>query len=218
MGRKLLIFDFFAGTGSSTKAFEDDGHTVITFELNPDLNPTHAADMLDITSEWLLMKYGRPDFIWASPPCTAFSVASIAHHWTGGKRAYIPKTKEAVHNQELVKHTIKLINQLQPRYGYLIENPRGLLRKLDPVQDLPRTTITYCQYGDFRMKPTDLWGYVNNWNPRPMCKNGDKCHKSAPRGSVTGTQGMSSAKVKSMVPYSLGLELLEAIKESINNE
>ena len=26
---KLLVFDFFAGTGSSTKAFEDAGHTVI---------------------------------------------------------------------------------------------------------------------------------------------------------------------------------------------
>lgn len=218
MGRKLLIFDFFAGTGSSTQAFKDAGHQVITFELNPELNATHSVDMLDISSQWLLDKYGRPDFVWASPPCTAFSVASISHHWTGGKKAYIPKTEAAVHNQKLVQHTISLIQELNPRYGYLIENPRGLLRKLPPVQDLPRTTITYCQYGDFRMKPTDLWGKVVNWNPRPMCKNGDKCHKSAPRGSVTGTQGMSSAKVKSMVPYSLGAELLEAIKESINNE
>lgn len=218
MEKKLLVFDFFAGTGSSTQAFKDDGHTVITFELNSELNPTHAVDMLEISSSWLIEKYGRPDFVWASPPCTAFSVASIGHHWTGGSKAYIPKTEAAVHNQELVKHTIRLINDLQPRYGYLIENPRGLLRKLDPVQDLPRTTVTYCQYGDFRMKPTDLWGGVKNWTPRPMCKNGDNCHTSAPRGSSTGTQGVKGAKLRSMVPYGLGLELLECIKESINNE
>ena len=28
----MLIFDFFSGTGSSTQAFKDAGHTVITFE------------------------------------------------------------------------------------------------------------------------------------------------------------------------------------------
>ena len=40
---------------------------------------------------------------------------------------------------------------------WIIENPRGKLRKLEIVKDLPRTTVTYCQYGDIRMKPTDLW-------------------------------------------------------------
>ena len=30
----MLVFDFFAGTGSSTRAFEDAGDTVIRFELD----------------------------------------------------------------------------------------------------------------------------------------------------------------------------------------
>ena len=37
-------------------------------------------------------------------------------------------------------------------------------------------TVTYCQYGDTRMKPTDLWcsdSLFQQWTPRPMCKNGD---------------------------------------------
>ena len=32
----MLVFDFFAGTKSSTQAFEDAGDTVISFELDLD--------------------------------------------------------------------------------------------------------------------------------------------------------------------------------------
>ena len=206
----MLIFDFFSGTGSSTRAFRQAGHKVLTFELDPQFEATETVSVLDLTSEYLLAAYGRPDFVWASPPCTAFSVASIGHHWTGGKGAYTPKTEAAVFNQKLVAHTRKLIEELQPK-GYLIENPRGMLRKLPVVAGLPRQTITYCQYGDSRQKPTDLWGQVPNWQPRPICKPGAKCHEAAPRGSRTGTQGIRGAKDRSRVAPELSLELLEAM-------
>ena len=207
----MLIFDFFSGTGSSTQAFADAGHTVISFELDTYFEATHHVDMFEVTSEWLLNTYGTPDFIWASPPCTAFSVASMGYHWTGGKGARIPKTEKAMRSQELVAHIRKVIEELNPKYGYLIENPRGMLRKLDVVAGLPQTTITYCQYGDSRMKPTDLWGHVDNWEPRPMCKNGSPCHESAPRGSRTGTQGLTNAKDRSRVPHALSEDILQAI-------
>jgi len=209
----MLVFDFFAGTGSSTKAFAGGGgHRVITFEYDASFNCTETIDIMDLDATELLNKYGKPDFIWASPPCTAFSVASIGHHWTGGKGAYVPKTEAARHNQLLVAKTIQLIQELNPTYGYLIENPRGILRKLPVVKDLPRTTITYCRYGDTRMKPTDLWGEVRNWTPRQPCKNGEGCHEAAPRGSRTGTQGLKDAKLRSMVPLELSTELLAAIE------
>lgn len=206
----MLIFDFFAGTGSSTKAFVDNGDTVVTFEYDKQFDVTENVDIMDLTVEYLLKEYGQPDFVWASPPCTAFSVASIGHHWGGGAGAYEPKTEAAVYNQGLVRKTIELINGLQPR-GWIIENPRGVLRKLPPVQGLTRRTVTYCQYGDDRMKPTDLWGEVPGWEPRPMCKNGDTCHTAAPRGSRTGTQGLKGAKERSMVPYEIGKEIREAL-------
>ena len=211
----MLVFDFFAGTGSSTKAFAGGGHTVITFEYDASFNCTETIDIMELEASKLLEKYGQPDFIWASPPCTAFSVASIGHHWTGGKGAYVPKTQAARYNQLLVAKTIELIKELNPTHGYLIENPRGILRKLPVVKDLPRTTITYCRYGDTRMKPTDLWGEVPNWIPRQPCKNGEGCHEAAPRGSRTGTQGLKNAKLRSMVPSSLSLELLEAITKEL---
>lgn len=208
----MIIYDFFSGTGSSTQAFEDAGHTVITFELDPEFKATENVDVMLLRAEDLIAKYGRPDFIWASPPCTSFSVASIGHHWISGGKNPEPRTEEARLSQELVRHTLALIKNLNPSKGWLMENPRGMLRKLSVVENLPRRTVTYCQYGDKRMKPTDLWGVVPNWTPRPACKNGDTCHISAPRGARTGTQGIKGAKDRSRVPYELGKEILDAIR------
>lgn len=209
----MLIFDFFSGTGSSTQAFKDAGHTVISFELDDYFEATEHVDVFNLNATDLIAKYGQPDFVWASPPCTAFSVASMGHHWGGGARAYEPKTESAKKSQELVAHTRKLITELNPSKGWLMENPRGMLRKLPVVAGLPRTTVTYCQYGDGRMKPTDLWGVVPRWTPRDMCKNGMPCHEAAPRGAKTGTQGLKGARERSRVPYALGEELLKVLEE-----
>ena len=74
---------------------------------------------------------------------------------------------------------------------------------MDFMRNLPRHTVTYCQYGDTRMKPTDIW--TNHPNPDflPPCKNGDSCHVSAPRGSQTGTQGLKNSKEKARIPIDL---------------
>lgn len=204
----MLVFDLFAGTGSSTRAFEDAGHKVVRFELDTRFEADEHVDIMELDAEDLLERYGRPDFIWASPPCTAFSVASIGHHWFAPG---VPKTEEAAHNERLVFKTRVLIEALRPRHGFVIENPRGMLRKLPPLQGLNRVTVTYCAYGDDRMKPTDLWTNLQTWVPRRACKNGDSCHVAAPRGSRTGTQGRANAVVRSMVPYALGEEILGAI-------
>ena len=184
---------------------------VYRFELDPQFEATEHADIMNLTAEYLISKYGRPDFVWASPPCTAFSVASIGHHWISGGESPEPRTESARQSQELVRHTILLIKELNPIRGWLIENPRGMLRKLSVVSSLPRYTVTYCQYGDTRMKPTDLWGWVPSWNPRPMCKNGDTCHTPAPRGARTGTQGLKDAKYRSMIPYELSKEIMDSL-------
>ena len=42
-----------------------------------------------------------------------------------------------------------------------------------------------------------------------MCKNGNLCHISAPRGSKTGTQGLKGNMERSVVPRDLCLEIIK---------
>lgn len=178
------------------------GVDCFTLDFQKEFNPDICDDILNVMANEILNKFGKPDIIWASPPCTAFSVASIGHYWTGGKQAYIPKTDFAKLSKEIVIHTINLIKELNPTYWY-IENPRGVLRKMPFMQELKRYTVTYCQYGDTRMKPTDIWTNHPEPNFKPMCHNGDNCHISAPRGAKTGTQGLSGARDRSIIPPEL---------------
>jgi site-specific DNA-cytosine methylase len=207
----MKVLELFAGSKSFSNAAAAMGHTVFTSDYDESFDTHYCVDILDFDITKLPWK---PDVIWASPPCETFSVASIGHHWTGGKGAYIPKTERAKHNQKFVLKAIEIIEQLQPKYWF-IENPRGVLRKMPYMQGHPyRHTVTYCQYGDTRMKPTDIWTNCPIWKPRQMCKNGAPCHVAAPRGSSTGTQGIKTYFDRSKVPKELCNEILEAIRRS----
>lgn len=199
----MRVLDLFSGLGGWHAAFTDRGHHVTTLDLEERFQPGIRANILDVTPEDL----PDVDVILASPPCEAFSVASMGHHWTGGYRAYEPATEHAKTSKLIVKKTLELIKAKQPDYWWL-ENPRGVLRKLPIMRGIPRVTVTYCQYGEDRMKPTDLWGqWPMSWTPRPMCSNGDPCHEAAPAGSNTGTQGLNSAAERAVVPYELSLDV-----------
>lgn len=207
----MRILDLFAGTGSSTKAFEDRGHEVIHVELD-EYFQAHERDVLSLTAEYLIGKYGQFDFVWASPPCQKFSVASLWKYWQKADPTPIPKHPSVYEAIDLMKHTLKLIHDLNPK-AWILENPRGMLRKQDFMASYPRRTITYCQYGDTRMKPTDLWGEVPGWTPRPMCKPKADCHESSPAGTNAGGTGkLRNARLRSMIPYELGAEICEALE------
>jgi hypothetical protein len=200
----MNVLDLYAGYGERRrKDIESMGHKYTTLDINPKFNCDTTMDVMKITQ---LDDY---DFIWASPPCQAFSVAKIGYHWNIDNT---PKSKDAEQSILLVEHTIKLLKKSSKKW--IIENPRGKLRKLSIMDGIDRDTVTYCQYGDSKMKPTDIWHNGINWNPRPMCKNGDPCHTSAPRGSRTGSQEYMSAAERSVVPLELWIEILKSAEES----
>ena len=98
---------------------------------------------------------------------------------------------------------------------------RGLMRKIiNPIfkkygiKAYKRYTVTYCQYGDKRMKPTDIWTNCFSWNPKRMCRPKASCHESAPRGSKTGTQGLKNSEDRSRIPSKLFEEILCHVKGS----
>lgn len=200
--------ELFSGTKSFSKVAELLGHRTLTIDNDDDLVPDICIDVLEENPLNYLTK--RIDVLWASPPCQGFSVASIGKMWN---RDNTPKHPTAVKGLELLEKTIEVIQQTQPKYWF-IENPRGKMRKMDILKDFRRVTVTYCQYGDTRMKPTDIWTNLESWKPKPPCKNGMNCHVSAPRGSRTpgSTQGTKGAKGRGRIPPALFYEIFEAIK------
>jgi hypothetical protein len=200
----MKVLELFAGTCSFSNIAKELGHEVFTSDFDPQFNTDYTCDIMEFDISKIPF---IPDVIWASPPCTTFSVASIGTHWKG---VYEPKTKEAEMGLKILQKTIEIIKQLKPKH-FFIENPRGVMRKV--IKDLPegtiRHTVSYCQYGDTRMKPTDIWTNCKEWKPKPICKNGDPCHEPAPRGSRTGTQGLKNAKDRSRIPEKLCREILE---------
>ena len=197
--------ELFSGFASVGQEFKNNGHNVFTIDNNKSFNPDLVKDIMEITIDDIPF---YPDIIWASPPCQCFSVASISTHWDGGKLAYVPKTEACRNSLQLIEKTLSLILELSPKYWF-IENPRGVLRKVGVMKYLPKKTVTYCQYGDTRMKPTDIWTNCDILTPRPMCHNGDSCHESAPRGSKTGTQGISNRADRARIPEELCKEIYE---------
>jgi len=204
----MKILELFAGSRSIGKVAEERGHQVCSVDIE-------QFDGIDIIKDIEFLKLTDlpfiPDMIWASPPCTTFSIAAISHHRDGQK----PKSEFAKKSDRLILNVLKIIKECNCLF--YIENPRGMLRKMDYMKGLDRTTVTYCQYGDKRMKPTDIWSNnihsifnQNGWNPRPMCKNGDSCHEPAPRGSRTGTQGLKGNYERSKIPGELCREIIKA--------
>ena len=199
------MLDLFCGTKSMAKAFERAGWETYTVDWEEKFEPTLCCDVNTLTVDKIIdLCGGVPDFVHMSPDCTSYSIAAIFHH--RNKNQETGELEAATEYAEFCDKTNAyiidlIVNKLKPKY-YTIENPRAGMRKMSFVKDLPRYTTTYCQWGDTRMKPTDIWTNLPNPN-FPCCKNGDKCHESAPRGSQTGTQGIKGSKDRSRIPDAL---------------
>ena len=208
----MKVLELFAGGRSFSKVAEQNGHTTWDTDIEAFEGIDLAIDILDFEPN---MCPFIPDVIWCSPPCETFSVASIGRHWTSGF-VFKPKSERAEHGVKVLERMISLLRRyvaLNPNVIWYVENPRGKMRKAPQWDRLKhvRHTVTYCQYGHFAMKPTDIWTNNTEWVPRPMCKNGDPCHEPAPRHSKnSGTARNRNYLVRSQIPAPLCQEIVEA--------
>ncbi len=220
----MKVLELFAGTRSIGNVFEEAKHEVFSIDWDEQFeNIDLCADILTVTAADIVERFGLPDVVWASFDCTTFSIAAISHHrWKDPVTGHLhPKSAYAKQCDEVDQHVLELVdelNRMRLEQGlkellYFYENPVGGLRKQSWMEDKPRYTITYCQYGDNRMKPTDIW--TNHPDPKfkPRCKNGDPCHEAAPRGSKTGTQGLKGAKERSVIPPLLCEHIVKICEE-----
>lgn len=214
----MKILELFSGTESFSKVATERGHETFTIDNDKQFVSDLCKDILEVTPKDIPFK---PDIIWASPPCQRFSVASLYHHWTDGK----PKHDGTWESLMLVAKTISLILSLKPKF-WIIENPRGMLRKQPMMLSLKRNTVTYCQYGAKTQKPTDLWNNLNH-KFRPMCKPGSDCHEKASRSSKAGIQGINNSfsnlgtkgkVMRAVVPKELCEEIIKYCESSHNDQ
>ena len=149
----LTLLELFSGTGSVGKVAKELGFDVVSLDLKD------AKIITDII-EWDYTKLAPSeiDIIWASPPCTEYSIAK-----TQGER-------KLDYANSIVMKTLEIIDYFKPKYWF-IENPQtGLLKKQDFMSGLNYFDVDYCKYGLKYRKRTRIWTNCTTLKLRPLCK------------------------------------------------
>jgi len=160
VAKEMRLLELFRGTGSIGRAFDAQGWEVVSLDILP--GATITCNIL----EWDYKKYpsGHFDFIWASPPCTEYSIA----------RSHVKTPRDFDGADAIVRKTLEIIEFFSPPL-WLLENPQtGYLKTRGILDAVPWRDVTYCKYGFPYKKKTRLWGCFP-FEFRPPCKHNDEC-------------------------------------------
>jgi len=211
----MRVIDLFSGLGGFSEGFLERGHDVIRIDNDlrfKEIPNTIICDILDLTPEDLIdYLWDKPDIVLGSPPCNCFSRMTIRYYWENSK----PKNEKARFAVELVKHTQRLIDALNPEY-YIIENPIGMMiHVLGKPQVLTWWAAWYSEKDEGinldnpPLKETYLWGRLPllKWPMKPTryARIGRK-----EKNRQKGVQGIKDSAISSKIPYRFSVALAKA--------
>lgn len=188
-----LVLDLFSGTGSATQPFVECGrHTVVRVDVagSPDLR----CDVRDLPA---FLFRGRPQFVWASPPCDRFNPMG---GWRGSGK-WNPEE-----GMELVRVAKSVIDRLDPE-AWLLENTHGAVRYISEELGPPI----------LRGHAWFLWGRCPGFllpTSNPLRKGLDKIAAPTNAGKVEWRRWLRSrpkAKQSGRIPR----ELAEAVHRAV---
>lgn len=208
----MKTVEIFAGTKSFSKVAETIGYETWTTDFNEKFECDHTGDVLDYETQKIIFEQvKKAKIIWMSPVCTTWSLAAGNTHWTEFRQPRTKKAEDAVNMMMFCR----FIADYCAKHNkiFFIENPNGRAVWIMDNQYMKR--LWYCQYGDTRAKPTNIWTNLKNWEPK-TCFNGnpDCGHERAPRGSKTGTQGLKGNMERSVIPEQLFYEIFGVISNN----
>lgn len=204
----IYCIELFSGNADISKALNIPGvccckSVDYCAAFKPDIC-IDVFDIRDLEHLRLLCGFPRIDFIWASPDCTSYSIASHGIHRVKGG---LPVSDYAFLSDKLNWHLWKDILINCPLF--IVENPRGHYRNM-PFVNAFRTTIYFGSYGGQSPKPTDLFSncfgfstWFNTSKPKPI---------GVTRGSMLGLGGVSGFLNRCKMPQGFINDLVNFVK------
>jgi hypothetical protein len=199
------LLELCSGTGSVGRAFAAHGWDVVSVDCDPRANASICCDLLELTAD-RCRSHGPVDFVWASPPCTFYSVART----TGP-----PADLDAA--DRLVQRCLDL--SAERGLPFIMENPyTGKLKTRAVAAGIPIRVVDYCMYGAPYRKRTALWTNTEYTPSRPLCTYncassvGRRHLENAQRGSCAAAGRRRSQALRTL--YALPQELCAEIAAS----
>ena len=171
----VKVLELFSGTGSVGKCCKELGWDTVSVDMI--LPADHKCDIMDFDYK----QYPKDEFdiVWASPPCTNYSM--LKKCWYGRKLkdgTIYSKEQNAIDQDEadkLVEKSFEIIDYFKPEFWFL-ENPQtGNLKNRCIMKDKPFYDVDYCMYSDWGYKKrTRVWTNKEEFDNK-LCDNKGTC-------------------------------------------